>query len=295
LSRPILSLWPYFWRALTPFVMLAVLAFLPGPPYFALAGVGALLLIGVGRSQWWLWRLASQVRRFHTTSKGRIVLHYAPELNDGRDMAALLQQCQVELDDLTARFGFPLRGRVVVFLFSRHQQIGKIFRPHYAGAALWRANAIIIADNYNTQAVRRHEFAHLFSGRWSWHAPALLSEGLSVWLQETWCGRPIDAVALPLLNKRGLKLHLFLKYQFFFADPNRTSCYVLSGSFTGFLIRRYGWQRYRKLYRLCNGVRFRAKFKKCFGAALETAEWQWRNEITVMDILNRRLKRNACS
>lgn len=77
----------------------------------------------------------------------------------------------------------------------------------------------------------------------------------------------------------------------FFAEPQRYSCYVLAGSFTGFLIRRYGWKSYRKLYRLCDGIRFKAKFQKCFGISLEKAEWQWRNEVMVMPILNRRLGR----
>ncbi len=44
-------------------------------------------------------------------------------------------------------------------------------------------------------------------------------------------------------------------------------------------LRRYGWKRYRKLYRLCDGIRFAAKFQSCFGISLEKAESQWRNEL----------------
>jgi hypothetical protein len=66
---------------------------------------------------------------------------------------------------------------------------------------------------------------------------------------------------------------------------------LLAGSFTGYLIRRFGWDRYRKLYRRCDGVRFRAKFQKYIGVSLEQAEWRWRNELIVMPILNNRLGR----
>jgi hypothetical protein len=69
----------------------------------------------------------------------------------------------------------------------------------------------------------------------------------------------------------------------------------LAGSFTGFLLRRHGWEAYRRLYRLCDGLRFRAKFEKCFGVTLEKAEWQWRNEMTVPEILKRRLGRSVSS
>lgn len=282
MNRPILSLWPYLWRALLPAVLLPV----------PIAGV--LLLLWGWRSRW-LWQLARHVRRFRTTSCGRVVLHYAPEIDNKWDIPTLLLRCQTGLDSLTERFGAPLRGRAVVYLFADHKDIGKIFGANYGGTALSSANAIVVAVNNCFQESMRHEFAHLFSARWSLLAPPLLSEGLSVWLQETAWGHPIDAVVRPLLGNRSLKLPLLLESSFFFAEPHRNSCYVLAGSFTGFLIRRYGWPPYRKLFHLCDGKHFRAKFEKCFGVNLERAEWQWRNEIIVMEILNRRLSRNACS
>jgi hypothetical protein len=116
-----------------------------------------------------------------------------------------------------------------------------------------------------------------------------------VWLQETYGGLPIDKAARPYLDSWGFDLNSLLDPQFFFAERNRNACYVLAGSFTGFLIRRHGWERFRNLYRKCDGKRFPVKFKKCYGVTLEKAEWQWRNEIIVMEILNRRLGKNIRS
>jgi hypothetical protein len=274
--------------------MLALLALLPGPSLLLIIPASVTLLFG-GRRLRWLWRFARRVRQFRTASKGQIVLHSAPELDWKWHMPTLLQRCQVELDRLMDQFGAPLRGRVVVYLFARHKDIREIFGPQYGGAALLQANAIIIADDNNIQESMRHEFAHLFSGRWNWFAPPLLSEGLSVWMQETWHGLPVDTAARPLLRNRSLKLPLLLKPRFFFAESYRHSCYVLAGSFSGFLIRRYGWQKYRKLFRMCDGTRFRKKFEKCYGVTLEKAECQWRNEIVVLEILSRRLGKNICS
>jgi hypothetical protein len=184
---------------------------------------------------------------------------------------------------------------VVVYFFARHKEIGMVFGPHYGGTALPLANAIVIAHDNNVLESAPHELVHLYSARWSQLAPPLLSEGLSVWLQERIWSQPIDTVARPLLNNRKLKLPLLLDPKFFFAEPQRHACYVLAGSFTGFLIRRYGWERYCQLFRLCDGARFCMKFYECIGVGLEKAEWQWRNELLVMEILHRRLGRNVWS
>jgi len=79
-----------------------------------------------------------------------------------------------------------------------------------------------------------HELAHLFSTRWNETATPLLSEGLSVWLQEKHFGQPIDPAVRPLLADRRLKLRSLLDRGFFFSEPQRAACYVVAGSFTGF-------------------------------------------------------------
>jgi hypothetical protein len=153
---------------------------------------------------------------------------------------------------------------------------------------MWEANAIVIAANHDSNEMIRHELTHLFSGRWSKSAPPLLCEGLSVYLQGSQQGEPIDRAARPFLNNRSLKLPLFLKRRFFFSDPHCYACYVLARSFTQFLIRRFGWERYRVVCRRCNGRGFAAKFKKYLGVTLEKAEWQWQNEIIITDGLSPR-------
>lgn len=250
-----------------------------------IAAAGA-FFVAIGWCSRWLWRLMTRVRHFQTAGDGQILLHYAPGLDAHGNLAILFQRCRAELDRLTQQFGSPLRGRVIVFLFARHQEIAKIFGPHYGGAALESANAIVIADDSGVPESIRHELAHLYSARWNRAAPPLLNEGLSMWLQETVGTRPIDIAARCFLDDRSLKLVRLLKPTFFFAEPQRHACYVLAGSFTGFLIRRYGWQRYRTLFRHCQGERFHAPFEKCLGIDLETAERQWRNEMMIREALS---------
>jgi hypothetical protein len=232
------------------------------------------------------------VRRFRTISDDRIIIHYAPALEGTWNMPTLLERCRLHHDSLAERFGSPLRRRAVVFLCASYRDVSQIFGPRHGGIALWSANAIVIGNDCNIDEVVRHELTHLFSLCMNMLAPPLLAEGLSVWLQETEHGLPIDTAVQPALGDRSLTLPRLLKRKVFFSEAKRHSCYLLAGSFTGFLIRRYGWERYRKLFCRCNGSRFQAKFKKYMGVTLEQAEWQWRTHISLMEIYHRRLGRS---
>lgn len=302
MSGPLRSLMPSVWPVL---VLLALfqgvfifdLFFSPQPPResFILVHISITALMPVvyvlpRRSAWRLYRRA---RRFAPVENSRIVLHYDPKLKTSQNLSDFLQSCEEELDNLTQWFGSPLRGRLTVYLFAHWRDISAIFGSGYVAWAIFQTKTIVLAGDNRIPELMRHELAHLFSFRWSVHAPLLLSEGLSVWSQETVYGRPIDAAAIPLLRQGSPSLRMLLRSKYFLAEANRQSCYIMAGSFTGYLIRRYGWNRYRKLYRSCDGLRFAAKFQKCFGVSLEKADWQWRNELMVMPILNRRMGRNS--
>jgi hypothetical protein len=245
---------------------------------------GPLLLLMHVLQTAWLLRFARQVRRFRTAANGRILLHHAPALADKWDIPTLFHRIEEELDRLTQRFSSPLRGRVVVYLFESYSAISKVFGPYYGGTALSLANAIVIADDNDPVRSMRHELAHLVSARWSENAPPLLSEGLSVWWERSEDESSIDGMAR-VLHDRNPNLSQLLSPMYFFSESHRRSCYVLAGSFCGFLIRRYGWERFEKLYKSCNGFRFEMKFRKCYGMTLEQAESAWRSVTWIPGLL----------
>lgn len=299
MSRPLRSLRPFLWAAVVLLALQSV--FILGLLFSSdllregilsvYVSMAALLAGLFGWGFRWLWRFCRHVQRFATIENPRIVLHYDPQLKRGENLSDFLQSCDKELDNLAGWFGSPLRGRLTIFLFAHWKDISAIFGPGYAGTALFQANAIVVANDNRVPEVLRHELTHLFAFRWSLFAPPLLSEGIAVWLQGCFWGRSIDDEARTLILRGSPRLSRLLRSRFFFAEPQRGSCYVLAGSFTGFLIRRYGWDRYRKLYRGCDGFRFAARFQKCFGISLAKADWQWRNEVTLMPILNHRIGR----
>ena len=75
-----------------------------------------------------------------------------------------------------------------------------------------------------------------------------------------------------------------------FGGTGRNACYALAGSFTGFLIRRYGVEAYRKFFRKTDALNFQSTFRKIFGVTFAKAEWQWRTQLLTTAVLKRRLQ-----
>jgi hypothetical protein len=287
-----------FGIALPVLLLLAVFRIASIPDTTWAVGVPlGLLAIAAGVSFWILWRsrwlarLGWRVRGFRTVHSGRIVVHHDPDLDCLLDMRAILQSCDAELQAMDEWFGRPLHGRAVVFLFAHYREIAAIDGSDVGGFALPMARAIVIANDCRPESLR-HEFAHVFAARWNTAAPPLLSEGLAVWLQETEYGQPIDAVARRYLRDCSVTLTQLLDPRCFYRDPHRHACYAIAGSFTGFLVRRHGWERYQQMYRVPRGFRYRVRLEKCLGQTLEEAERQWRRELILMEVHERRLRGN---
>jgi hypothetical protein len=249
---------------------------LPSAVLFVLVAVAA--CVRAWRSRWF-WRFAGRVCRFRTYSTPRVVLHYAPRLQDSWDFAVFCERCVSELDDLEGRFGFRLRRRLVVYLFPGHAEVSEVFGEGYAGTALAAPCAVVIPNNMNVQAALRHEVTHLLSARWNRAAPPLLNEGLATYLEDPRLGGMVDRAARSFVDDPELALSRLLSRSFFYSLPRRHSCYVLAGSFTAFLIRRFGWDDYRTFFRKADSKNFKRTFQKCFEFSLEEAERLWRDEL----------------
>jgi hypothetical protein len=241
----------------------------------------------------WLRAMVCQVRRFRTASSKRVVLRYAPELHGKIDTAEVLNLADKTLVEMEARFGrvslfwqwiassVLLRKRLFVYLFSTRKAVQDIVGENYGGCALAAYHAVVLSFEYpRLDELMKHEVSHLFSNRWNARPGPLLQEGLSTWLQGTERGYTIDSIAFRLLGHEKYRLCRMLGRKFFFAKENCWGCYMLAGSFTGFLLRRFGWETYKQFYYRAQGKRrFDTKFVKHFGLTLEEAEEQWRAEL----------------
>jgi Peptidase MA superfamily len=282
-SRPVLHLWPTVVRRVGPILLPAAAGLILGWPYAALGGWVTCVWLLAGWSHLrWLWWFASIVRRFETVRGAKVILLRAPDLGNNPFLPTFLKTVETRLRSLSGQFGFPLRRTVAVYLFARTQQITDLFGPTYGACALPALNAIALAEDCDWEEIVEHELAHLFAARWNPSAPPILREGLAVWLQGAQFGRPVVVQARAVLADSSLGLGTLLDPQAFFSPARIHDCYALAGSFTGFLIRRFGWDGYRRLYRRCDGRRFREKFRACTGITLDEAERNWRSELGAM-------------
>jgi hypothetical protein len=295
LNRPLLGLLPYFW-GLAPRVVAIIFFFLLGlvaPPMLLAGLVAGLFMVRFAwRQHYWLRKFGGRVRHFRTVSNHRVWLHYEPELEDRWFFPSLLEDVQKELESLEQQFDRPLRRRLHVYFFEHRRDFGEIFGWEYWGFALVGANAIVFADDSQFfQEIVRHELTHLFTHRWRAGAQPLLSEGLSVHMQQSHWGHSIDTMASDFLKKEPLPLLSLRDPRVFFSKEHIAACYALAGSFTGFLIRRHGWKNYRRWFRWCDGTMFLFKFHWCFGVSFAQAESDWRAELLSADPSRRRLRR----
>ena len=238
-----------------------------------------------------LWKFAWHVRRFCSIREGPITLCYAPELADEWDLRLVLTCCRREYEHLARTFSdVPLRSGVV-YLFANAKEISDIFSRPTVGFALPTANIVVIAHDGFLRETIRHELVHLFSGRWNLHSPSILREGLAVHLQGSEHGQPLDIHACYHLGAKNRNVISLLDETFFYRKDHLSANYIIAGSFTGFLIRRFGWEKYRYVYRKCMATGFGATFQRVFLLTLSEAELQWRRELFVTNEMLRRLKK----
>lgn len=235
------------------------------------------------------FRLCKTSWGFQSISGSAITLHFSPEVGKQWAPELLLLRCEQTFGEIASKFESVKRMRIQVFVFSNSDLIASTFGPMYGGFALAEQDSVVVAESEGLLEDLRHEMTHIFSSRWDPWAPPLLVEGLAGHLQGTMWGRPLAWAANRSLKLSDLRLQQLLDGDFFYSNPRVYDCYVLAASFTEFLIRRFGWERYETLYRTCRAACFAADFQKCLGISLDEAEAQWRAQTLSPGVLTRRL------
>jgi hypothetical protein len=233
-------------------------------------------------------RLASAARRFRTVVSPRFVLHHDPELAPF-EAALFARVCEDELDTLEQLFGTRLRawrlwtGRLRVYLFATAPEVSRVHGSAVGGYAECPRWAVVAgADNIQWREFARHELAHIFAGRWNLYAPRLLAEGLAVWAERPGVAGSVDRSARRALPDDSDPLARLLNPEWP-DDPQELfgEYYPLAGSFTGYLIRRFGWPAYRRFYQTI-GTRqksFARRFERHFGVPLNEVSRYWTEEL----------------
>jgi tetratricopeptide (TPR) repeat protein len=90
-------------------------------------------------------------------------------------------------------------------------------------------------------------------------------------------GKPIDFHALvSVLTDRYVFLNWITKSRSFYGA---STSYMIAGSFTGYLIGQFGWERYRDFYRRTRNKSIETSFAETYGTSLLIAEHRWRDAL----------------
>lgn len=173
----------------------------------------------------------------------------------------------------------------------------------FGGRAYQSTTAIEVVYEGNlerAQRVMRHEFAHLITARWCDAAPALFKEGIAEATE--YCD---DALTLHrdalyyLYAYPNYPLVALLEDTRFYAHEWRYATYAWAGSFTWYLLERFGLARFRRFYHRLAHQSVEAAFHAEFAMSFGQAELLWRNylhtqlpEPTRADALSRALRAN---
>ncbi len=259
----------------------------PAAPFLAGLVIGRVSTSRLGLVGWkpglFFYRLTRLVARFRSIRAGRVSVLFPPGLDGSVALDAIIRAAEEERDDLARRFGFRIRRRLRIVLFPDGRELSGAFGRPVRGLALVPANAVLLAAEAARREGLRHELAHLFAARWNLNPPPLFQEGLAVWLE----GSARDA---PATAGQWSDVADLLEDRHFFSNDQVDRCYGQAGIFTGFLIRRFGWDRYRAFYRKARRSGLPRAFAKHYGMPLEVAWLRCRDESLAMARLDRRLR-----
>lgn len=156
-----------------------------------------------------------------------------------------------------------------IIIYHSEDQIKRALGFVVQGFAISEYKVLVFVHNERYKLAARHELAHYYAFHlWGKGADNGFSEGIAVYLDKTWSSHPIDQLSKHLKNeKRLIRIPNLLK-DFFKFDA--MIAYPQIGSFTAFLLDRYGKE---KLYQIWQqGFK---DAKKIYGCNLVKLEEQW--------------------
>jgi Tetratricopeptide repeat len=273
----------YWWRPAWILALAVVLVSWISGFHLLYVPLAAVLGAALPYGEWWriLWRFRRHTSKFKKSPGKHVVIFSSSELAGVVDIEKLLQSCEAAVTEFSETFGFRLKRRVFVFLFAQCADIRQVFGRPFGGFAMTGGEAVVLApDSVGTlNEIFRHELTHLFSFRWNRAQLPFNHEGLATYLMKCVEDKPIDYYALVHVLADSYFPIVMQVPSRFFNTANKPNFYITAGSFTGFLIRTFGWETYRKFFCRANEGNYEAVFEKDFGMGMLAAERRWRFEL----------------
>lgn len=194
----------------------------------------------------------------------------------GQEADDYCRYAAVEREKVEALWGATWKEPIRIHVSSSYR-ISRALVPAYRGDLGFMEMPVQRARNNDGALL--HEIVHIYAP----NSNRFLAEGLAVYLQDKMGSnrafpnfsddlnvlahrRLLEVNSLARLNSgQTTKLWSTL-------GDERTTSYILGGSFVGFLIDRYGLPRFKSLYETGN-------YDKSYGKSLEILEKEWRSDL----------------
>lgn len=231
-------------------------------------------------------RFSLSTRGFKVRTGDKVQVRYSCRLDSILNINEYIATCEKILTESCQAFGLSLRRRLIVFLFDRVSEVNRFFQTPRQGSALTGGDAILVAADsrrHNLEGLTRHEITHLLAWYVNGAALEFNNEGLAVWLEKVVDNKPVDfyALAQTILRERSPLLNLH-EASYFYGTDGFSYDFAIAGSFTGFLIRRFGWTEYLRYFQQAVSRNYSAVFQQIFGMTLTEAEIDWHRELHSM-------------
>lgn len=222
-------------------------------------------------------RLQESLKVKHETQ--HFTIYYSPGIEESEKKNISLQH-EYHYMDIHNKYGLSVDDKIVSYIFSDGKEKRKLFGAENADVAKTWSNSIFLnVDNYFNSL--RHELAHIFSAKFgvtpfkvaAWFNPALI-EGFAMAIEDNYDDNTNHYLAW-LAKQSGYSIPLESLFSgFTFFTKASSFSYIVSGSFTQFLIDKYGIEKFINIYR---GEDFQKVYKKNI-SQLEEEYYSYLNE-----------------
>lgn len=163
-----------------------------------------------------------------------------------REIEMISNEQEDAYSELTALFGFALQKKIEYFILASSTENGELLREFF-GMEPCPMNGFCIGPNYifavyneDIRCIGVHEVTHLFSDTFCMPKSQFLHEGLAMYADRSFWGKPNREWVKAFLESGSyLSVRELASDERFAASPSEIT-YPIAGAFTEFLIERLG-------------------------------------------------------
>jgi hypothetical protein len=217
---------------------------------------------------------------------GRLVIYY---LDGDAWIAGRIDSIATErwriYQELAARINPKFDSEIALYLFPDADS--KLAYTMHRGMGWATGRILVEIFNQRERIDPYHEVTHIIAGSIG-NPPAMLNEGLAAWSQEghRWDGIAVDSWA-KAFAARGVLWpieKLFGFSEIGTAASRAGIAYPQSASIVGYLVNRFGWEKFLAAYRELKRQSDDAAFTAAFGIGLADVEKDWLKKLAAPEI-----------